>query len=105
MAGVFRTRSDVGSVRRAQRREKGSGMKMVAVTHPTGNANVRAVLSGLRRAGCLSEFHTSFGVSSASSWYRLLPAVIKRQLGRRAYDLPPRMLRTRPVREVVRLAS
>ncbi|MEA3213390.1 MAG: hypothetical protein QOE70_6447 [Chthoniobacter sp.] len=80
-------------------------MKMVAVTHPTGNANVRAVLSGLRRAGRLSAFYTSFGVSSASPRFRALPVSVRRQLERRAYDLPPGLLKTRPVRELVRLAS
>jgi len=78
---------------------------MVAVTHPTGNANVRAVLNGLHRAGQLSEFYTSLGVAKASPWLRALPSAVRRQLHRRAYDLPVGMLKVHPVREAVRLAS
>jgi len=37
-------------------------MKKIILSHPTGNANVRAAATGMNKAGLLEEFHTSIAV-------------------------------------------
>jgi hypothetical protein len=41
--------------------------------HPTGNANVRAILRGLLDQNLLAEFNTTIAVSPSSSFLRLIP--------------------------------
>jgi glycosyltransferase involved in cell wall biosynthesis len=60
---------------------------MIAVSHPTGNAFVRALLQGLEAEGRLDRFFTTFT-----------------DRGRRAYPIPPERICTYPVRELTRLA-
>ena len=62
---------------------------MITVSHPTGNQFVRALLTELHRAGTLDVFFTTISTGS----------------GRRQYDLPREKIRTRPFREIVRLAA
>ncbi len=57
---------------------------MIAVAHPFGNANVRALLAAFEEAGLLAKFFTTIA------------------FGRRSYDLPRQKIVRRPVREVVR---
>ena len=78
---------------------------MIVVVHPTGNRNVRAILTGLFRAGLLSEFATTLAFHRSSVWLRYLPAGSRGELLRRAYDIPVEFVHTRPWREVVRLAA
>lgn len=63
------------------------------VVHPTGNANVRGVLAGLQRAGTLGAYWTTLGWSDQAPWLRLLPAALRNRAARRAYALPPELLR------------
>lgn len=78
----------------------------VLVSHPTGNANLRAVLRGLERAGVLTEFWTTLSLShglSQSSW---LSQSIRRRLSQRIFpEAPWERCRTRSLREAVRLAA
>ena len=66
---------------------------MILLTHPFGNANVRAVLAALERAGLLAKFVTTLGWSKNSPLVKLSPANLRAQMMRRAYDLPPQKIR------------
>jgi glycosyltransferase involved in cell wall biosynthesis len=78
---------------------------MILVTHPFGNANVRAVLSALDRADRLGKFVTTLGWSNSSPFVQALPENIRAQMLRRAYDLPHYKIKTHPAREIVRLLA
>src|SRR6202162_484365 len=75
---------------------------MVLLTHPFGNANVRAVLDALSRAGLLTRFVTTIGWSKNS--YPGLAKKIRGKL-RRNYGLPAHKSNTHPCRESVRLLA
>ncbi|WP_276373427.1 glycosyltransferase family 4 protein [Chryseolinea sp. H1M3-3] len=78
-------------------------MKII-VTHPTGNRNVRAVLSSFDKAGLLAEFNTTVHVDAASSWLKALPSGVRSELLRRTYPIPASRVTTRPILEGLRLA-
>ncbi len=78
---------------------------MISVTHPTGNANVRAVLAALEQADELESFYTTVGVDESAWYIHLLPQSIKKELLRRTYNLPKSKTSTRPLRELVRLGA
>ncbi|MCH7543684.1 MAG: glycosyltransferase family 4 protein [Proteobacteria bacterium] len=78
---------------------------MIAVIHPTGNANLRGVLAGLYGRSMLSGFYTTLGVSRAAAWLRWLPGPLRLQILRRSYDLPTGLINTRPILGVRRLVS
>jgi glycosyltransferase involved in cell wall biosynthesis len=75
---------------------------MVLLTHPFGNANVRAVLDALSRAGLLTRFVTTIGWSKDS-----YPGLAKKTRGklRRNYGLPADKINIHPLRESVRLLA
>lgn len=75
---------------------------MIAVSHPTGNMFVRALLSRLSASGQLHTFHTTI---VAPRFSRSLPAGLRSEMERRSYDLPSDKVCTHPFREMVRLAS
>src|SRR5712691_2744352 len=75
---------------------------MIVLTHPTGNANVRAVLDALDHAGLLARFVTTLGWSEKS--YPFLTARIRGKL-RRNYALPADKIDIHPFREMVRLLA
>ena len=75
---------------------------MVLLTHPFGNANVRAVLDALSRAGLLTRFVTTIGWSKNS--YPGLAKKIRGKL-RRNYGLPADKIDIHPLRESVRLLA
>ena len=60
---------------------------MIAVSHPTGNAFVRALLEGLEGEGRLRRFYTTISGGK-----------------RRTYPVPAARIATMPVRELTRLA-
>ena len=75
----------------------------VIVSHPTGNANVTAVVTALYDAGLLEAFFTCLVWRPESSLSRIVPAAVRAMLERRArVQLPSRYLRTRPTRELLR---
>ena len=78
---------------------------MIAVIHPTGNANLRGVLAGLHGRSLLSGFYTTLGVSRGAPWLRWLPGPVRRQMLRRSYDLPTGLINARPILEIRRLVS
>lgn len=78
---------------------------MLLLTHPTGNANVRALLEGAVRARCLGGFATALGFAGGSDRFGALPRSVSAELHRRCYDLPAELMLTRPRREALRLLS
>ena len=62
------------------------------VSHPTGNANLRAVLQGLAAGNVLSEFHTTIATNPQSPWLKLLPASVASDLLRRSYSVSPGLI-------------
>jgi glycosyltransferase involved in cell wall biosynthesis len=75
---------------------------MVLLTHPFGNANVRALLAALQSNDSLVKFVTTVGWSKQS--HPGLPPSIREAL-RRNYELPPDKIEIHPFRESVRLLA
>lgn len=73
---------------------------MILVSHPTGNANVRAVVRALDGAGELDCFFTTLGVSEhePANW-------ANRPFQKRRFPVLNSRLKLAPVRECVRLAA
>lgn len=74
----------------------------VIVAHPTGNPNVRAVLSAFKDADVLGAFYTTIAADPGNFWMKLLPLKIKKELIRRSYPLSPKEINTRPLLELCR---
>ena len=78
----------------------------VAVSHPTGNANLRAVLRALGAGGRLDSFWTALAVPPGWTAAPFLGERVRRELGRRAFpEVPWARTRMRPMREAVRLGA
>ena len=75
---------------------------MILLVHPFGNANVRAVLRTAEDAGLLARYVTTLGWSTESPLFLALPAALRAEVERRAYDLVHYRIRVHPVREIVR---
>src|ERR1700730_620999 len=75
---------------------------MILLSHPSGNANVRAVLEALTRASLLAKFVTTLGWSHKS--YPYLSDHIRGKL-RRNYELPADTIDIHPLREATRLLA
>lgn len=60
-------------------------MKIV-LSHPTGNANVRALANGLSEAGVLSRFYTSIACFPGTTLYKLSGFGPLTELRRRSFD-------------------
>jgi glycosyltransferase involved in cell wall biosynthesis len=75
----------------------------VIISHPTGNANVSAVVNALKEADLLEAFFTCIAWRPDSITARLAPSSVRAIFERRArVQLPPPQIRTRAFREVVR---
>jgi starch synthase len=75
----------------------------VIVSHPTGNANVSAVVSALEEEELLAAFFTCIQWRPEGVLARLTPKAVRNVFERRArIQLPAKLLRTRPLRELVR---
>jgi glycosyltransferase involved in cell wall biosynthesis len=76
----------------------------VVVLHPTGNKNVRAVVTGLNQAGMLVEFNTTIAVDADSPALKFLPEKLKQELLRRTYSfIRPDQIVSHPLREIARM--
>ena len=76
----------------------------VLVSHPTGNANSRAVLRALQGVGALSEFWTTIGFPAPFAQAPWLAQSIQRKLSQRSFpEVPWRKMRLRPWLEATRL--
>ena len=78
----------------------------VIVSHPTGNANVTAVVTALNEAQLLEVFYTCILWRPDHPLAKLLPGSIRRTFERRArLHLPANAVRLRPFRELMRNAA
>lgn len=59
---------------------------MLIISHPTSNANSRAVVNGLVQAGLLREFHTAIAAFPNSSLYRVGDIKPFTEIRRRAFE-------------------
>lgn len=76
---------------------------MVIVSHPTGNANVTAVVNALQEEELLAAFFTCIHWRPESGLARLAPRPVRSMFERRArIQLPEHLVRTRPLRELAR---
>jgi glycosyltransferase involved in cell wall biosynthesis len=75
---------------------------MILLTHPFGNTFVRALLRAADDARLLGRFVTTLGWSKDSPLLSALPAGIRAEAGRRAYDLAHYKIQVHPMREIVR---
>ena len=78
----------------------------IILSHPTGNANVRAAARGLAQAGLLTEFHTSIASFPGNILDKLAHFGPLSELRRRQFDpMLERNTRMWPWKEVIRLTS
>ena len=75
----------------------------ILMAHPTGNANVRAVISALERTNMLAEFNTTIAVHSGSKWLNFMSSNIKEQLLRRHFPVSSNLLKSHPIVELARI--
>lgn len=78
---------------------------MFLVTHPTGNANVRAVIAALEQVGKLALFQTTVAVQQSDWYVHLLPGIIRKEFLRRTYHLPSAQVKGHPFKELIRLVA
>ena len=79
---------------------------MLLLSHPTGNANVRAVARAFYSAGLLAELHSSICWHPHTPVARLVPTTLRNLLRRRSYtDVPHSLLHSHPWRELLRLVG
>lgn len=79
-------------------------MKII-VSHPTGNANVRAAVKGLQRAGILYRFYTTVACFQHSWYYKLLKGPLS-PFRKRTFDEElAAYIKTHPLNELGRMLS
>ena len=78
---------------------------MIVVSHPTGNAFLRAVLEGLQQNNQLAEFHTTLSFAADDPLIRLLPVSFAEELLRRQFSVQPEKIFVHPMKEFLRLVS
>ena len=78
-------------------------MRRLLLSHPTGNANVRAVLAALDAEHLLDTFYTTVGLRGGGLLQRSIPPPFRSRADRRAYDLIHGRIVFHPFREVLRL--
>jgi glycosyltransferase involved in cell wall biosynthesis len=79
-------------------------IKMLLLSHPNGNANVRAILSVLDAENKLHSFYTTVAVKDSDWFIKRLPWSIKKELLRRSYILSSPIY-LHPYLELIRLIS
>ncbi len=77
-------------------------MKLL-VSHPTGNANVRAVLAAFERNNILARYFTTVATSRDSPMIKLLPKNIRKEVLRRSYTIDNSLIETYPAKELGRI--
>src|SRR4051812_43308945 len=76
----------------------------VVLSHPTGNRNVRAILTSLAEAGMLARFKTTIATNPNSFLLRSLPDNIRNELMRRTFSISSKYISTRPWLELARMS-
>jgi starch synthase len=78
----------------------------VVISHPTGNANLRAVLRGLHNKNLLHTFYTTIAFPQVTWSKQLTGESIDRYIGKRRFsEIPWQKIRLHPFRELVRLTA
>lgn len=77
----------------------------ILVAHPTGNRNVRAILSSLFERQMLAAFHSTVALTGQEAWIKRLPAALQQELLRRSYPIPSALINAHPWREVLRMVA
>ncbi|HWN96505.1 MAG TPA: group 1 glycosyl transferase, partial [Methylomirabilota bacterium] len=75
------------------------------MSHPTGNANVRAVLAALDSARLLHVFFTTVGIRNDGVLPRLLPGNFRRTIARRLFTAQHARIEFHSWTELRRLAG
>lgn len=75
----------------------------IFVTHPTGNANVRAAINAFAKHNMLAEFNTTLATDPKAKWLKLVPGSLRSELLRRSYTVEKSLIQTYPFREIGRL--
>ncbi|MCT0208300.1 glycosyltransferase family 4 protein [Synechococcus sp. CS-1332] len=79
---------------------------VLLLSHPTGNANVRAAASAFHRVGLLQGFHSCLCWNNRAPLAGLLPKALRVELERRSFpDLPLSLQHSHPWWEAPRLAA
>lgn len=84
---------------------KARDVAMILVSHASGNTFVRALLASALAEHQLGRFATGFGFAHEPWFMPGLSASLRKEIGRRRYDLPAELLYTRPTRELTRLVA
>lgn len=80
--------------------------KQVIFSHPTGNANSRAVLGGLADASLLAEFRTTVATFPGNPWSMLAHTPLGRDFERRRFpEKVEPVTKQRPLREIGRMVA
>lgn len=77
-------------------------MKML-IAHPTGNQNVRAVITAMAEARCLHEFNTTLSFDPQAAWLKILPKNIRAECLRRSFPAGEHQVYAHPWREMARM--
>lgn len=77
-------------------------MKII-VSHPTGNANVRAAINAFAQHNMLAKFNTTLATYSSAKWLKLIPSSLRSELLRRSYEIDKKLIQSSPFREIGRL--
>lgn len=77
-------------------------MEKILLSHPTGNQNLRAVISAFKDAGMLAKFSTTLAFDPSSAFIGFLPQNVQKEFLRRSYPLDFDTIRTRPFLELSR---
>jgi glycosyltransferase involved in cell wall biosynthesis len=75
----------------------------VIISHPTGNRNVRAVITGLADANMLARFNTTLVADPDALWLKLLPNNLRTEWLRRSFPIAKAKIHTRPMIELARM--
>ena len=76
----------------------------ILVSHPTGNANVKAILYGFQKNNMLSAYLTTLAFNKLPNFFNIIPKKIRNELSRRTFDeLPLGKVFIYPLREIMRL--
>ncbi len=76
---------------------------MIAISHPTGNQNLRHAMRAMQEASLLHSFHTTLGFSvDTHPEHWPLPARFPQLLSKRKYAVSKKQLHTSPCREIIR---
>jgi glycosyltransferase involved in cell wall biosynthesis len=82
-----------------------SSQTAIALSHPTGNTFVRALLDTLLQEDMLAMFFTTLAIEPDSWYLELLPENISKELLRRNYNVPANKTYTYPLRELTRMVA